>query len=92
MAISLVTVTSLLFWLDTILDFFLTFKYNSTLGLPECMAANSNNSKNTKNKSCGHQSRNGSETLRMDDTGEEDDMAVGWKQIEGRSGKKESKK
>ncbi len=57
------------------------------------MAAKSNNSKNTKNKARGHRTGNGSETLRMDDTGEEeDDMEVGWTQIEGRSGKKESKK
>ncbi len=50
------------------------------------MAAKSNNSKNTKNKAQGHRTGNGSETLRMDD------MEVGWTQIEGRSGKKESKK
>ncbi len=57
------------------------------------MVAKSNKSKNMKNTARGHRTGNGSETLRMDDTGEEeDDMEVGWTKIEGRSGKKETKK
>ncbi len=46
---------------------------------------NQTNKTNMKNKARGHRTGNGSETLRMDDTGEEeDDMEVGWTQIEGR--------
>lgn len=56
------------------------------------MAANSNKSKNTYNtRNQGNRTGNGSETLRMGETGEEEaDMEVGWDKA--RTGKKVNKK
>lgn len=56
------------------------------------MAANSNKSKNTHNtRNQGNRTGNGSETLRMGETGEEEaDMEVGWDMA--RTGKKVNKK
>ncbi|KAL1251100.1 hypothetical protein QQF64_018896 [Cirrhinus molitorella] len=57
------------------------------------MAANSKNPSYMKDKSRTDRSGNGSETLNMEDSGEEeDDMEVGWTQIKGRTGRKGSKK
>ncbi|XP_073784619.1 uncharacterized protein [Danio rerio] len=59
------------------------------------MAANSNNQNNPKNRNRENKVGNGSETLRVENSGEEeeeDDMDIGWTQIEGRYGKKASRK